>query len=1171
MQCAGCGFDNAANAKFCGECAAPLARVCPACGFANPPAHKFCGECATPLAPPASAPASERAASPAPAKQSPGPNPERPTVRSQAQHGRVRVQAPADAPLEGERKTVTALFADVKGSMELIEDLDPEEARAIVDPALTLMIDAVRRYDGYIVQSTGDGIFALFGAPVAHEDHPQRALYAALRLQEEMHRYSARLRETGNLPIEARVGVNTGEVVVRPIRTADAHVEYTPIGHSTSLAARMQALAPTGSIATTDQTRRLCEGYFAFKPLGPTRVKGVSEPVNVYELVGPGVLRTRLQVSMQRGLSRFVGRQAEMDAIKRALEASIAGRGQIVAAVGEAGMGKSRLVHEFKAIARTGCLILEAFSVSHGRASAYLPLIDLLKNYFQFSPDDDPRRRREKIAGKVLVLDRALEGTLPYLYGLIGVAEGDDPLAQMDSQIRQQRTLAGIKSILLRESLNQPLIVVFEDLHWIDAGTQAFLSMLADGIGNARVLLLVNYRPEYRHEWGNKTYYTQLRLDPLGMESADEMLSALLASPAPATRPPGVSGLARSVTAEDVERAARETGEGSSLEALKRFIIAKTEGNPFFMEEMVQALFEEGVLVRNGAVKLLRPATAIRVSPTVQGILASRIDRLPPREKELLQTLAIIGREFPLGLIEKTAAIPAAELRAMLSNLQLAEFIYEQPAFAEVEYIFKHALTQEVAYNSALIERRKTLHERIASAIEEQFAGRLDDHFGELARHYGRSGNSSKGIDYLWLAANQATQRSLYAEAIDYVTTALELLAGMPDGPQRAQDELRLRVTQGVALMAAKGFSSDETEQAYARARELARGMSANPLLFAALQGMWAFHYTRGNVKPGLEIAQELMAQANQLNDTFTAKTALFSIGSSLELAGDLAGARRHLEQAVALPYSPASEGGPQRYGPDPNVLCLTRLSSVLLDLGYPDQALKMANDAIAAIDAKSDPFSLAMAIMSGTQIRCARREPAKGEELARSLIALCEERGYPFWLSVGKRMLAWAMIQQGHAKEGTELIERVSRQIPVAEADMARFQSMLILAEGYLMTGAREQAGAVLDQWRAVRDKLGITVNNCCFYDLRGKLHLDAGDYQAAEEDFRAAIDVATRRGARQHELRSALDLARLLKTMGRREAARQALSEVYGWFTEGFETPDLIEAKALLEELGA
>ncbi len=1050
----------------------------------------------------------------------------------------MRVRTTADAPPDGERKTVTALFADIKGSMDLIEDLDPEEARAIVDPALTLMIDAVHRYDGYIVQSTGDGIFALFGAPLAHEDHPQRALFAALKIQEEMRRYAARLREAGNLPIEARVGVNTGEVVVRSIRTADAHTEYTPIGHSTSLAARMQALAPTGSIAATDYTRRLCEGYFAFRALGPTRVKGVSEPVNVYELIGPGALRTRLQVSMQHGLSRFVGRQTEMDAIKRALDRSIAGRGQIVAAVGEAGMGKSRLVHEFKAIARSGCLILEAYSVSHGKASAYLPLIDLLKSYFQFGPDDDPRRRREKIAGKVLVLDRALEATLPYLYGLMSVVEGDDPLAQMDAQIRQQRTLAGIRSILLRESLNQPLIVVFEDLHWIDAGTQVFLNLLADAIGSARVLLLVNYRPEYRHEWGNKSSYTQLRLEPLGKESAGEMLAALL-------------------------------GDSGELAGLKQFIIDKTEGNPFFMEEMVQALFEEGVLARNGAVKQVRPATAIRVSPTVQGILASRIDRLPPREKELLQTLAIIGREFPLELIEKIAVTPPDELRAMLSDLQKAEFVYEQPAFSEVEYIFKHALTQEVAYNSVLIERRKTLHERIGSAIEEQFADRLDDHFGELAHHYSRSGNVGKGIDYLWLAANQATQRSLYAEAINYVTIALELLPGLPDGPQRVQDELRLRVTQGVSLMAAKGFSSDELAHVYGRARELARGMSANPFVFAVLQGLWAFHYTRGNVKPGLDIAEESMALANQVNEGFTMKNALHAMGSSLELAGDLADARRYLEQALAIPYSPASEGRPQRYGPDPNVLCLTRLSSVLFDLGYPDQALKMANDAMAVTDAKSDPFSLAMAMMSAAQIRCSRKEPGKGEELARGLIALCEERGYPFWLSVGRRMLAWAMMQQGHPKEAIAAIEHELQQIPGPEGDMMRFQILLNLAQSYEMLGLSERALAVLDQWRAVRDKLGIAINDCCFHDLRGKLRLEAGDYEAAEKDFRAATEVAIRRGAKQHELRSALDLALLLKTTERREEARRLLSGVYGWFTEGFDMSDLIEAKALLEEL--
>jgi class 3 adenylate cyclase len=505
MRCSKCGFGNPDAMKFCGQCTNPLALICPKCSFENPATFKFCGQCAAPLVSPAKQPIADTAI-------------------------RIVETVSDGAPSEGERKTITALFADIKGSMELMEDLDPEEARAIVDPALRLMIDAVHRYDGYIVQSTGDGIFALFGAPVAHEDHPQRALYAALRMQEDLRRYSDRLRAGGGLPIQARAGVNTGEVVVRSITTGEGHTEYTPIGHTANLASRMQTLAPVGSVAVTDATRKLCEGYFAFKSLGPTTVKGLSEPVNVAEVTGLGPLRTRLQAAAQRGLTRFVGRQAELEQMKHALELARQGHGQIVAAMGDPGVGKSRLFFEFKAVAQSGCLVLEAYSVSHVKASAYLPVIDLLKSYFKIAPEDDERARREKIAGKVVILDRTLEDTLPYLYALLGISESDNPLAPVDPQTRRRRTFESIKRILVRESLSQPLIVEFEDLHWIDSETQALLNMLVDGIATARILLLVNYRPEYHHQWGSKTYYTQLRLDPLGKESADEMLGALLGS-----------------------------------------------------------------------------------------------------------------------------------------------------------------------------------------------------------------------------------------------------------------------------------------------------------------------------------------------------------------------------------------------------------------------------------------------------------------------------------------------------------------------------------------------------------------------------------------------------------------------------------------------------------------
>ena len=722
MRCEKCGFENPEGMKFCGQCTNPLALICPKCRFENPPGFKFCGQCSAPLS------ASEVKAAPS-----------------------IRMgEAAADTgAVEGERKTVTALFADIKGSTELMRDLDPEDARAIVDPVLQLMMEAVHRYGGYVAQSTGDGIFALFGAPVAHEDHPQRALHAALAMQEELSRYAERLLAEGKIPVEARVGVNTGEVVVRTIETG-GHTEYTPVGHVTNLAARMQTAAPTGSIAASEATQRLCEGYFEFRALGPTAVKGLAAPVEVYEVMRAKPLKTHFQLAAQRGLTRFVGRERELAAIAGALEQAKAAHGQIVAAVGEAGAGKSRLVYEFKATIQHGCKVLEAYSVSHGKAFAWLPVIELLKSYFEIADEDDDSRRSEKVEAKVRGLDPALTKTLPYILSLLGIAGAGASLAMMDAQIRRRRTLDAIKRIIIRESLEQPLVVIFEDLHWIDAETQELLDLLVDNVASARILMLVNYRPEYHHTWGNRTCYTQLRLDPLGGQSADDMLHALL-------------------------------GGDVSLQSLKRLIIEKTQGNPFFIEEIVRALAEQGVLVRNGATRLTKPLTEIHVPPTVHGILASRIDALPASQKDLLQTLAVIGKDFPLNLVRHITAIPDDRLEPMLKSLRAGEFIYEQPASGEAEYTFKHALTQEVAYNSMLMQRRRLLHERAGEAIEALFKDRINDHLAELAHHYSHSANTRKAVEYLFRAGSQAAERFAHSEA---VSPAFQCL-GVPQASAR--------------------------------------------------------------------------------------------------------------------------------------------------------------------------------------------------------------------------------------------------------------------------------------------------------------------------------------------------------------------------------------------------
>src|SRR6516162_1973593 len=494
MRCANCGAENRESAKFCDDCGAQLQSRCASCGALNRIGAKFCDGCGAALnAQAPSAPAADVSGVP------------------------VSTDLTAPDVLDGERKTVTALFADLKGSTELMRDIDPEEARAIVDPVLQLMMAAVHRYDGYVAQSTGDGIFAMFGAPVAHEDHPQRALRAALAIQEELQRYGERTKVTGRPMLEARIGVNTGEVVLRTVNTG-AHTEYSPVGHAANLAARLQTVALAGGVIVSEGTRKLVEDYFELRHLGAATLRGIAEPVNVYEVMSAGPLHGHFDVAARRGLTRFVGREHELAQIRRALELAVGGHGQLVAIVAEAGAGKSRLVYEFKALLPSGCKLLEAYSVSYGKASAWLPVLELLRDYFGIETADDATARREKVRQALAALDPGLNDTLPYLWGLLGIQETPDPLAQMDPQIRQRRTRDAIKRIIVSQSLVQPTVVIFEDLHWIDGETQALLDLVADSIRNARVLLLVNYRPEYeyRHQWGNKSYYSQLRLDTLG-------------------------------------------------------------------------------------------------------------------------------------------------------------------------------------------------------------------------------------------------------------------------------------------------------------------------------------------------------------------------------------------------------------------------------------------------------------------------------------------------------------------------------------------------------------------------------------------------------------------------------------------------------------------------------
>jgi predicted ATPase len=708
-------------------------------------------------------------------------------------------------------------------------------------------------------------------------------------------------------------------------------------------------------------------------------------------------------------------------------------------------------------------------------------------------------------------------------------------------------------------------MLIFEDLHWIDSETQGLLDTLSESVASARILLLVNYRPEYRHEWGSKTYYTQLRLAPFGRAEAEEFLDALLGAPAVG--------------------AIRE----SPLQALKQLILEKTEGTPFFMEEVVQTLAEEGMLRgERGSYRLEKAPTELHISPTVQGVLTARIDRLAAAEKALLHQLAVIGRQFPLSLIHQVVTQPEEELYRLLASLQRKEFLYEQPAFPEVQYLFKHALTQEVAYGTVLQERRKGLHERTAQAIEALFHSKLDDHYGELAHHYTRSGNTERAIEYLHLAGQQAVQHSANAEAIAHLTTALELLKTLPDTPERTRQELTLQIALGGPLRATKGIAAPELERTYTRAQELCRQIGETPQLFPVLHGLWEFYLGRAKYQTARELGEQLLALAQRAQDPALLMPSYTVLGVTLRFLGEFASAREYLEQGITL-YDPQKHRSLAfLHGLDPGVDCLSAAAFVLWYLGHPEQALQRSHEALILAQGLSHPFSLGLALVMAALLHQLRRERRAAQERAEAAMTLATEQGFVEWLGAGSIVRGWALAEQGQGEEGITQMRQALAAFQAVGIEIGRAASLSWLAEAYGKEGQVEEGLTVLAEALAVVDKTRERIYEAELYRLKGQLTLQkfqvsGSKFQVenslgssvqsleseAEECFLKAIEIARKQQAKSLELRAVVSLARLWQQQGKKEEAWQMLAEIYGWFTEGFDTKDLQEAKALLEAL--
>jgi class 3 adenylate cyclase/tetratricopeptide (TPR) repeat protein len=1104
VLCQQCRFDNRASVSFCEECGARLDVTCWSCGAPVPNDRKFCGTCGKPLT---GQPASAARFS----------SPEAYTPKHLAE----RILT-SKAALEGERKQVTVLFADLKGSMELLADRDPEEARKLLDPVLERMMEAVHHYEGTVNQVMGDGIMALFGAPLAHEDHAVRACYAALRMQRRVNLYADEIQRTGGTPVQIRVGLNSGEVVVRAIGN-DLHMDYTAVGQTTHLAARMEQMAKPGSALVTGDTLRLAEGHVEVKPLGAVPVKGLETPTPVYELTGIVPSRSRFQASTARGLTRFVGRDRELQQLAQALERAAAGHGQAVAVVGEAGLGKSRLVWEFSRSHRAhGWLVLESGSVSYGKATPYLPVIELLKAYCRIQERDDPRAIRERVAGKLLTLDRSLESLLTPLLALLDVPIDDKNWETLDPPQRRRQTLEAVKHLLLRESQVQPLLLIVEDLHWIDSETQALLDGLMESLPTARILFLANYRPEYQHGWGSKTYYLQLRIDPLPPESAKELLTALL-------------------------------GEDSTHESLRRTLIGRTEGNPFFLEESVRTLVETQVLVgKRGAYRIAKTPQAWQIPATAQAILAARIDRLPPEDKRLLQAASVIGKDVPFALLQAIADSSEDDLRRTLRHLQAAEFLYEASIFPDLEYTFKHALTHEVAYGSVLQDRRRPLHARIVQAIEALYPERLEEQIERLAHHAVRGELHEQAVTYLRQAGLKAAARSALLDARTCFDQALRIVETLPQTESTLQMGFDIRLELRPTLHQLGGGT--RVLECLLEAEALAERLNDDRRRGRACAFMTVIQVQLGEPDEAIASGTRALAIAGRLGDLRLRILTTSFLAHAHHVRGEYERVvQLATDNLAVLPADWVYEffGASQ----PASVFDRIQLMLSLAALGRFAETVEPEAEAIRIAARTEHAYTVGYAHNVAGTVHLLRGDWTQARSLFEHAAAVLRAANVASLLSQSVVPSAWALAQLGEAseglsrlREGEQLLERLAARGSVGFLGSLYGQ----LGRAALGLGRLDDAQRLGD--RAVESSPRQPGYAAQALHLLGDIatHPDRFDAERGETYYRQALALAEPRGMRPLVAHCHLGLGRLFARTGKREQAREYLTTATTMYRE-------------------
>ena len=1120
MQCPRCQHENLPQLEFCEECGTLLGRACSNCGGQLLPTAKFCPECGHRVA----------------GGGRPQPRPVSPDAYT-PKHLAEKILTSKRA-LEGERKRVTVLFADLRGSLELLADRDPEEAGRVLDPVLERMMEAVHFYEGTVNQVMGDGIMALFGAPLAHEDHAVRACYAALRMQESVKRYAEGFRRLHGIEPQIRVGLNSGEVVVRAIGS-DLKMDYSAVGQTTHLAARMEQMAEPGSIFATADTMGLVEGYIEAASLGRRSVRGLQNEVDVYAVTGTGAARWPMEVAAARGLTSFVGREDELAQLAAAMRSAAAGRGQVVGVVGEPGVGKSRLFHEFTRPERMpGWRIVKTGAFSYGKSTAYRPVIDLLRAYFNVNDRADQQEVRDKIVGQVWSLDKELAVVVPALLSLFDVPIEDPQWQSLDPRQRREQTMTAVRHLLLRESQVQPLCVVFEDLHWIDSETQALLDILIQDIPAARVLLLVNYRQEYRHKWAGKSYYTQLGVRPLAPENAEELLRQML-------------------------------GDEGQLAPLKRELIEQTGGNPFFLEESVRMTVEDGVLVgERGDYRLAKPFTALRVPATVEAVLAARIDRLAPGDKSLLQAASAIGENVPVVLLQTVAEMSENELHETLDRLRAAEFLYDASLLQEPCHVFKHALTCRVAYNSLLREQQRKLHARIVEALERLYPERLSEHVERLAHHACDAELWDRAARYLRQAATKAFARSANREAVTWFDQALDAIQHLPESRELREQAIDLRFDLRNALQPLGEFGSIR-ERLY-EAEALATALQDQHRLGRVAAYLADYFRLTGDQDQAIRWGKRALAVAGEIGDVglqIVARTWL----------GQIYFARAEYGQAMDLFRSNlrslVGELAGQRFGmPQPPAIhSRTCLAWCLSELGEFSEAIALGEEAVAMVGSADHPLSRAVAHAGLGWAYLRRGYADKAIAALEQGLQAVRAGNSPLWFPRLASTLGSAYGLAGRLPEALLLTEAAAAQ--GAAMNLMGGHSLLLtyLSEAYLLAGrrddARQNAEQALDLARAHKEPGYEGWTLCLLAEIA--LVSEPPDATRAMEYGGQALTLAEELGMRPLMAHCHLVLGRSLAQGPDLDAARQHLTAASQLLGEMDMQTWLGQARAELERL--